>query len=276
MRTSAEQRRQAEQRIRAAAGTLLRGDIPPDGKCDITTLARQAGVSRAALYRTYPHLKDEFERRLAALRESGTAPDPRDAQVTQLKTRNDELRQKLADRDAAIRDLEQFRTLALSRIAAQHDEISRRRWQAIPAAAGNVRSLTPRLPGGTAPRQPGDIMTPASLAAALRACAAGLYPLEAGTGLLIAHGTFLQRDDFTSRFVLHGTAGMAAVDWDAVISALDSGRLPASGGEQRIVRIAASLAAGHPVSLRDAVPGLDQHGLHLAVTAIRRAAGQHP
>ena len=63
MRTSAEQRRQAEQRIRAAAGTLLRGDIPPDGKCDITTLARQAGVSRAALYRTYPHLKDEFERR---------------------------------------------------------------------------------------------------------------------------------------------------------------------------------------------------------------------
>jgi hypothetical protein len=45
-------------------------------------------------------------------------------------------------------------------------------------------------------------MTPASLAAALRDCAAGLYPLEAGTGLLIANGTFLHRDDFTSRFVL--------------------------------------------------------------------------
>jgi hypothetical protein len=145
MRTSAEQRRQAEQRIRAAADALLRGDIPPDGKCDITTLARQAGVSRAALYRSYPHLKDEFERRLAALRAGRTAPDPRDAQIARLKADNNELRHKLADRDAAIRDLEQFRTLALSRIAAQHDETSRLRRQATPAAAGNVRSLTPRL-----------------------------------------------------------------------------------------------------------------------------------
>jgi hypothetical protein len=34
-------------------------------------------------------------------------------------------------------------------------------------------------------------MTPASLATALRDCAAGPHPLEAGTGLLIAHGTFL-------------------------------------------------------------------------------------
>ena len=84
MRTSPEQRRQAEQRIRAAADALLRGDIPPDGKCDITTLASQAGVSRAALYRTYPHLKEEFERRLAAVHASGTAPDPRDAQMTRL------------------------------------------------------------------------------------------------------------------------------------------------------------------------------------------------
>jgi hypothetical protein len=150
MRTSAEQRRQAEQRTRAAAGALLRGDIPPDGKCDITTLARQAGVSRAALYRSYPQLKEEFERRLTALRVSGTASDPRDARITRLKALNDELRQKLADRDAALRDLEQFRTLALSRIAAQHDEISRLRRQAVPAAAGNVRSLTPRLSGGTA------------------------------------------------------------------------------------------------------------------------------
>ena len=94
MRTSAEQRRQAEQRIRAAADALLRGDIPPDGKCDITTLARQAGVSRAALYRSYPHLKEEFEQRLAAVPRSGTTPDPRDAQITRLKAHNDELRQQ--------------------------------------------------------------------------------------------------------------------------------------------------------------------------------------
>jgi len=151
MRTTAEQRRQAEQRIRAAADALLRGDIPPEGKCDITTLARQAGVSRAALYRTYPRLKEEFERRLAAVHASGATPDPRDAQITRLKAHHDELRQKLADRDSALRDLEQFKVTALSRLAAQHDEITRLRRQAISARAGNVRSLTPRLPGGTAP-----------------------------------------------------------------------------------------------------------------------------
>ena len=67
---------------------------------------------------------------------------------------------------------------------------------------------------------------------------------------------------------------MAWIDWDAVIAALDGGRLPASGGEKRIVRIAASLAAGHPVSLRDAIPGLDHRNLQLVTTAIRHAAGQ--
>jgi hypothetical protein len=151
MRTSAEQRRLAEQRIRAAADALLRGDIPPDGKCDISTLARQSGVSRAALYRTYPHVKEDFERRLAALRARRTAPDPRDAQIARLKARNDELRQQLAARDAALRDLEQFKALAISRLSAQHDEISRLRRQAIAATAGNVRSLAPRLSGGTVP-----------------------------------------------------------------------------------------------------------------------------
>jgi hypothetical protein len=117
------------------------------------------------------------------------------------------------------------------------------------------------------------------LSAALRAAAAGLHPDEAGTGLIISHGAFLHRDDFTRHVqtepsISDGTP-MAWIDWDAVITALDGGHLPASGGEQRILRIAASLAAGHPVSLRDAVPGLDQRNLHLVTTAIRHAAGQH-
>lgn len=58
-------------------------------------------------------------------------------------------------------------------------------------------------------------MTTDSLTAALNACAAGLYPLEAGVALLISNGTFLHRDDFTSRFINHATRGstpMAAVD----------------------------------------------------------------
>jgi hypothetical protein len=116
------------------------------------------------------------------------------------------------------------------------------------------------------------------LSAALRAAAAGIHPDEAGTGLIISHGAFLHRDDFTRHIetaacISDGTP-MAWIDWDAVITALDSGRLPASGGEQRIVRIAASLAAGHPVSLRDAIPGLDSRSLNLVTAAIRRAAGQ--
>ena len=45
------------------------------------------------------------------------------------------------------------------------------------------------------------------LTAALRACATGLYPLEAGTELLISNGTFLHRNDFTSKFITCGTSG---------------------------------------------------------------------
>jgi hypothetical protein len=72
------------------------------------------------------------------------------------------------------------------------------------------------------------------LSAALRAAAAGIHPDEAGTGLIISHGAFLHRDDFTRHIetaacISDGTP-MAWIDWDAVITALDSGRLPASGG----------------------------------------------
>ncbi len=116
------------------------------------------------------------------------------------------------------------------------------------------------------------------LSAALRAAAAGIHPDEAAAGLIISHGTFLRRDDFTryvetAASISDGTP-MAWIDWDAVITALDGDRLPASGGERRIARIAASLAAAHPVSLRDAIPGLDQRNLELVTAAIRHAAGR--
>jgi hypothetical protein len=115
------------------------------------------------------------------------------------------------------------------------------------------------------------------LSTALRAAAAGILTDAAGSGLIISHGVFLHHDDFTRHVetapsISDGTP-MAWIDWDAVITSLDSGRLPASG-EQPIVRIAASLAAGHPVSLRDAIPGLDQRNLQLVTTAICHAAGQ--
>ena len=122
-------------------------------------------------------------------------------------------------------------------------------------------------------------MTTDDLTAALHACAAGLYPLEAGVALLTGNGTFLHRDDFTSRFISHGTSGttpMAAIDWDAAITALQAGELPCSGGERRILLLAASLAADTPVGLGDTVTGIDDANISRLLTAIRHAAGKRP
>jgi hypothetical protein len=115
------------------------------------------------------------------------------------------------------------------------------------------------------------------LVAALRACAAGLYPLEAGTELLIANGTFLHRDDFTGKFIDNGISDgtpMAAIAWDAAITALSTGGLPCSGGEGRILQLSASLAAGIPVDLRDSITGLDDDNAALLITAILHATGK--
>jgi hypothetical protein len=74
-------------------------------------------------------------------------------------------------------------------------------------------------------------MTTDELTAALHACAAGLYPLEAGVALLTASGAFLHRPDFTGRFIEHGTSSgtaMAAISWDAAVTALHTGELPCS------------------------------------------------
>ncbi|MGF7236029.1 MAG: hypothetical protein ACQSGP_13870 [Frankia sp.] len=102
MRVSAAQRRDTEDRIRAAARALLRGELPPGGTCDLTTLARLAGISRATLYRGYPQLKADFDRQLADLKASGRTVDPRDAQITRLKEHNADLRRRLDERDAQL------------------------------------------------------------------------------------------------------------------------------------------------------------------------------
>jgi hypothetical protein len=122
-------------------------------------------------------------------------------------------------------------------------------------------------------------MTDDDLAAALHACAAGLYPLEAGVALLTASGAFLHRPDFAGKFIEHGTSGgtaMAAIDWDAAVVALSQGELPCSGGERRIFLLSASLAGGIPVDLRDAATGLDDRNIRRLVTAILHASGKRP
>ena len=122
-------------------------------------------------------------------------------------------------------------------------------------------------------------MTTDELAAALHACASGLYPHEAGVALLISSGAFLHRSDFAGRFIEHATSSvvaMAAIDWEAAITALGRGELPCSAGEQRILLLSASLAEGIPVDLRDAAAGLDDRNIQQLVTAIRHASGKRP
>jgi len=125
------------------------------------------------------------------------------------------------------------------------------------------------------------IPPPSTLHAALRACAAGLYPLEAGIELLIS-GPLLHREDFLDRLIhlgtsiTDGTTLMAEINWPEAITALHSGDLPCSGGEQRMLRIAASLADGIAVDLRNALTGLDDYNIKRVTTAVLHASGRRP
>jgi hypothetical protein len=146
MRISAEQRQQNEARIRAVMARILNGEIPPGGKCDIKTLAREAAVDRAAFYGTRPYarLREEFETQLQARQRAGDLPDRRDAQIARLKDEITMLRQRLADRDQTIANLRDFKDRALAQLAGQHDEISRLRSQNEHAA--RVRPLPAHTP----------------------------------------------------------------------------------------------------------------------------------
>ncbi|CAL9673130.1 hypothetical protein SUDANB15_07557 (plasmid) [Streptomyces sp. enrichment culture] len=125
MALSHQQRDQIERRIRAAIDRLLDGQIPPGGACDVKMLAREAGVSRASLYRTWGHLKDEFEKRRAAARAAGQQPDPREARIARLRNLNQRLTSKLARTHAEFNDLKEHHRLLLSVLAAKDDELQR-------------------------------------------------------------------------------------------------------------------------------------------------------
>jgi hypothetical protein len=131
----------------------------------------------------------------------------------------------------------------------------------------------------SATSRPGNADLP--LHAALRACARGVYPLEAGIELLIGHASWLHRNDFVDAFLHTDTSiidgiELASIDWTGAIAALDTGALPCSGGEQRMLRLAASIAAGTPVSLRESLTGLDHRNTRLVITAVLHASGHRP
>lgn len=129
MPLSDAQREQAERRIRAAIDRLLAGQIPPGGGCDAKTLALEAGISRASLYRTYPHLKEEFERRRDAALVGGGHPDRREQQIGRLREHNTRLTAKLAQAAVELREERAARQQALSALAAADDAIQRLRRQ---------------------------------------------------------------------------------------------------------------------------------------------------
>ena len=117
------------------------------------------------------------------------------------------------------------------------------------------------------------------ITAALRAWSKGIYCDEAATELLIRHRTWLRRNDFTTQYITTqaGPSGniTAAVNWEEAITALQAGNLPCSRSEASILRLAACLASTSPVTLRDAITGLDQANLHLVLNAIRHASGRN-
>ncbi len=91
----------------------------------------------------------------------------------------------------------------------------------------------------------------------------------------------MHREDFTNRFITtstsisisDGATLMASTDWEAAITALNAGELPSSGGERRMLLLAASIAGGIPVSLYDTLPGIDHRNASLVIKAIAHATG---
>jgi hypothetical protein len=118
---------------------------------------------------------------------------------------------------------------------------------------------------------------PTDLTTALRAHAQGLYCLQAAVELLISHGSWLRRKDFlhftrtTPDLIDHTPT--APIDWPEAINALNRGQLPCSGGEASMLRLAASLAEGIPIDLRDALTSLDSSNAELVSHAVKHASG---
>jgi len=116
------------------------------------------------------------------------------------------------------------------------------------------------------------------LACLLYDAAGGLCADVAAVMLIDRHGHFLHEPAFR-RLIAAGssiTTGqpLAVIRWNAAIHALDTGRLPCSGSEQAILRIAASLAGpGIAVRLRENLGNLDHRNIALVTDAITAANG---
>ena len=115
------------------------------------------------------------------------------------------------------------------------------------------------------------------LAALIEATAAGMLADTAAARLITAHGHFLHDPTFR-RIIAAGSSvtdgqPFAVIRWNAAVWALENGHLHCSASERSVLLIAASLAEGIPVSLRDCLGSLDRRNIALVTTAITAANG---
>jgi hypothetical protein len=100
---------------------------------------------------------------------------------------------------------------------------------------------------------------------------------EAAVELLIGHRQWLGNEEFVGQF-MDSTTGlngeMAWVEWEEAVGAVDAGNLGCSSSEAQVLAIAASIAAGVPVDLGDALTGLDHHNVSLVAEAMAHASGR--
>ncbi|MEV6841298.1 hypothetical protein AB0N17_43700 [Streptomyces sp. NPDC051133] len=134
-RINQETRTRNEHDVRAAMERLLDGDVPPGHTPGLKALAQMAGVPRSSFYSVknrdgtrrrgpYQHLAEEFDRRLHRTR---TEPAAKGRQTERLKVFVDALSRRLAQCEAELAELREFKQVALSRIITQHLEIQRLR-----------------------------------------------------------------------------------------------------------------------------------------------------
>jgi hypothetical protein len=114
-------------------------------------------------------------------------------------------------------------------------------------------------------------MTDQELADKLRVEAEGVYTTEAAVELVLRTRLLGK----VQQFIDVDPDGLyAAIDWASLAAALTSGQLGLSGGERRLLGVAASLGAGTPVNLAH-LPGLDERNAALVLQAVAHAFGWH-
>jgi ABC-type branched-subunit amino acid transport system ATPase component len=113
------------------------------------------------------------------------------------------------------------------------------------------------------------------LIAALRNHSCGICALEAATEILISQPSRLY-SDVVIRYPSNNTEqpAFAEPDWVAISTGIDTGALTCSNGERHMLQIAAAIATGIPIDLREALTGLDDNNIRVIITAIQHATGR--